>query len=310
VIVLMAAIALPAAQSDLEGLMARVLARRDENWKKLQQYTLNEDQTFRLVGPTDTVLFGTRREYVWVPRDGFFVRSPVRVDGVTIGPAERKREEDAYLARERQREQRRNQPPGARGGQPADQTEQQAAQEPIDVPDVIRQSVEPGFVSAAYFMRFKFERGTYALVGREQLLGREVLRVEYYPEHLFGGRGGRGQPPPGDKPPKQPSAEEQRITRGMNKVTTVTLWVDRAEAQILQYEFENVDADFLPARWLLRLDELRASMRMGNPFPGVWLPATVAISFKMTLAIGTIGAQYDILYRDHRLAETSGRVVQ
>ena len=51
-------------------------------------------------------------------------------------------------------------------------------------------------------MKFKFDAGSYALVGREQLDGRDVLRIEYYPTNLFrqerqegrdGGRIGRGR---------------------------------------------------------------------------------------------------------------------
>ena len=43
----------------------------------------------------------------------------------------------------------------------------------------------PRFVSEAYFMDFKFEAGNYYLAGREQLDGHQVLRVEYYPTHMF-----------------------------------------------------------------------------------------------------------------------------
>jgi hypothetical protein len=301
------ALAAPSAQTDLDRLMAEVLSRRDDNWKKLQQYTLNEDQAFRLVGPMDTPIFGSRREYVWVPREGFFVRSPLRVDGVVIGDAERKREQDAFLERERQRERRRN---AANDSTP----DPAGTGEPLDVPDVIRQSAAPQFVSAAYFMRFKFESGHYAFVGRERLLDRDVLRIEYYPERLFEDRSRRGR---GSEEEKKAQADSNasrdtrgaEITRQMNKVSLVTLWVDPATQQILQYEFQNIDADFLPARWLVRLDELRASMRMGSPFPDVWLPATMNVSFRMTLAIGTVAASYDVRYRDHRLAETSGKVV-
>jgi hypothetical protein len=298
------------AQSDLDRLMADVLARRDDNWKKLQQYTLNEDQTFRLVGPMQTPLFGTRREYIWVPREGFFVRSPLRVDGVTIGDAERRREEDEFLERERTRERRR----GARQGGPAE-PDADTPEQP-DVPDVIQQGIEPQFVSSAYFMRFKFEQGRYALVGRERLLDRDVLRIEYYPEQLFRNDDERRKESAsgekGDKsaPSRRSKEQEERITRQMNKVSLVTLWVEPVEKQVLQYEFQNVDADFLPARWLVRLDELRASMRMGHPFPGVWLPASLTFRFRMTLAIGTVDATYEGVYRDHRLAETSVKVVQ
>jgi hypothetical protein len=295
--------AIPSAQSDLDRLMAGVLTRRDENWKKLQQYTLVEDQTFRVTGPMETPLFGTRREFVWLPREGFFVRSPLRIDGVTIGEAERRREEDAFLEHERQRERRKT----ARGGRAQ---EQPAGSDALEVSDVIRQSVQPEFVSAAYFLKFKFEAGHYALAGRERLLGRDVLRIEYYPERLFrsGPRGGRdNQDRRGTE--KSSNTSSAQIERQMDKVSFVTLWVEPTAKQILQYEFQNVEADFLPARWLARLDEMRASMRMGNPFPDVWLPASLAFRVKMTLAIGSVDATYDVTYRDHRLAETSVKVV-
>ena len=64
--------------------MAQVLTRRDENWKKVQQYILDERERVELRGPGETLLWGTRREYMWYPRDGFFVRSPVRFNGVAI----------------------------------------------------------------------------------------------------------------------------------------------------------------------------------------------------------------------------------
>ncbi len=40
-----------AAQSDLDAFMEKVLARRDDNWKKLQQYVLEEKEAFNLTGP-------------------------------------------------------------------------------------------------------------------------------------------------------------------------------------------------------------------------------------------------------------------
>ena len=58
-----AAIAAPAAQTDLDAFMARVLARRDDNWKKLQQYVLEERETFRVDGPAAIRLYGFEREY-------------------------------------------------------------------------------------------------------------------------------------------------------------------------------------------------------------------------------------------------------
>src|SRR6188474_344876 len=71
-------------QSDLDAFMEKVLARRDDNWKKLQQYVLEEKEGFDLTGPGRFPLWGMRREYSWFIRDGIFVRSPVSADGVKL----------------------------------------------------------------------------------------------------------------------------------------------------------------------------------------------------------------------------------
>ena len=49
-------------QSDLDEFMRQVLARRDENWKKLQQYVLDERERLDVRGPTDAPILGQRRE--------------------------------------------------------------------------------------------------------------------------------------------------------------------------------------------------------------------------------------------------------
>ena len=82
---------------------------------------------------------------------------------------------------------------------------------------------------------------------------------------------------------------EDDIERRMNKTALVTLWVDPAEHQIVKYTFDNVWLDFLPGAWLVRIDDLRASMTMGQPFPGVWLPRDMAIHAGLTLAAGGAG---------------------
>src|SRR5881296_3596551 len=64
------------AQTDLDAFMKQVLARRDDNWKKLQQYVLDERETVQVQGPGRVPLWGERRDYTWYIRDGFFVRSP------------------------------------------------------------------------------------------------------------------------------------------------------------------------------------------------------------------------------------------
>src|SRR5262245_580590 len=76
--------AVVSTQTDLDGFMQQVLARRDENWKKLQQYILDERETVELRGPGAVSVWGERRDYTWYIRDGFFVRSPLKVNGATV----------------------------------------------------------------------------------------------------------------------------------------------------------------------------------------------------------------------------------
>ena len=66
-------------------------------------------------GPGEMLLWGAKREYMWYPRDGFFVRSPVRFNGVAISESERETYEQNFLkadqkpgrARERRRKRDR-----------------------------------------------------------------------------------------------------------------------------------------------------------------------------------------------------------
>lgn len=297
---------IPSAQSDLDAFMEKVIARRDENWKKLQQYILDERETFQLTGPDGSRLYGFDREYTWFIRQGYFIRSPLKADGVRISEQDRASAEQKWIERERSREKRRAErlaeaaKKGHAGATPAPEPEPAAIETPATVEDVLKQSVEPQFVSAAYFLRFKFDPGHYALAGRERLADRDVLRVEYYPSKLFSD--GR------TKPDKRVRDKDDEIEEKMNKVSLVTLWIDPAEHQIIQYTFDNMDFDFLPGRSLVRLDDLRASMRMAQPFPNVWLPNSINMRFRMTMAIGSIDARYDVEYRDYRLAEVTTRI--
>ena len=317
--VLLLAGAFPAAQppSDLDQLMERVLARRDENWKKLQQYVLEERETFDLTGPGGARLYGLRRDYSWFMQDGIFVRSPLRADGVTISESDRRKAEADWIRRQRRREERRaarareaaangtsatsapsmadpSAPPVAEPSAPA------AAPEQSVEPSAALVSVEPAFVSHAYFLRFRFEPNHYALVGRETLDGKPVLRIEYYPSELF--REGRS------RPNRRVREREENIEEKMNKVSLVTLWVDPEANQILQYTFDDIDMDFLPGRTVARVDDMKATMRMGQPFPGVWLPRDIEMRFRMTLAAGALDARYLVAYHDYRQADVTYKV--
>ena len=99
------------------------------------------------------------------------------------------------------------------------------------------------------------------------------------------------------------------MERLMNKVSFVTLWVDPLEHQIVKYTFENVNFDYLPAAWLVRVNDVRASMTMSQPFPDVWLPKDVEMHFSAMLAIGAFSVDYELDYLDYREATTSGRIV-
>ena len=290
---------LPAAaqqreSSDLDAFMSRVLARRDDNWKRMQQYVLDERETFQLLGPGGMAFYGFRREYQWFPRDGVFIRSPIRVDGVTLGDAERRRAEADYLRREEARDKRRADRERD-GGAPS---EGSSATEVTG--DGVRQALEPGFVSAAYFLKFKFDPGQYALVGRETLEGRPVLRIEYYPTKLFSE--GRA------RPNRRVRERDVNIEPKMNKAALVTLWIEPTAHQILKYEFRNLPWDFLPGRAIVRIDSMIASMEMSQPFPEIWLPRAIRMASDVSTAAGNLEGRFAVDYHDYRLASVSTRI--
>lgn len=285
------------APTDLDALMEQVVARRDENWKKLRQYVLDERETFTLTGPDETRLYGFRREYTWFIRDGVFVRSPVRANGVEIGEAERRKYEDSWIATE-ERRRKRSRAGHGREAPPAETTAPAADASAFAAE--LNPALEPRFVSAAYFLRFKFEPHHYALVGRERLFDRDVLRIEYYPEKLF--REGRA------RPNERLRDRDDEIEEKMNKVSLITLWVDPEARQILRYTFDDIDMNFLPGRSLVRVEDAKAEMQMHQPFPDVWLPRSIAIRFRMMLAAGPVDARYDVEYHDYRLADVKARI--
>ena len=288
-----------AAQTDLDAFMQQVVARRDDNWKKLQQYILDERETFELRGPTRLPIWGQQRDYTWYIRDGFFVRSPVKFNGVAIGEAERKKFEADYLTRQRKREQRfRGQDPQQADAPPADVT---------DVSSLITQTREPQFISSAYFLRFKFEQGRYALVGREALDGHDVLRVEYYPERMFTGSN-RRRTPNGKEQSADDRARDAEFQRLMNKVALVTLWVEPRAHQILKYTFDNVGFDFLPAQWLVHVSDVKATMKVGQPFPDVFLPDSLDVNVALMLAVGQFDLHYGLDYHDYRQPDVTTKV--
>src|SRR5207249_6526669 len=133
--------------------------------------------------------------------------------------------ETEFLERQKRREERFR------------QREREAAGDSLPAPlppeptvdGLLRQTRQPQFISSAYFLRFRFEQGKYALVGREKLDGHDVLRIEYYPSRLFRGSDRRRNSETSDRD----RAYEAELQRLMNKVALVTLWVEPNAHQVV-----------------------------------------------------------------------------
>jgi hypothetical protein len=197
----------PAAPAnDLDAFMAKVLERRNENWRTLHDYILSEREMFQVLGPGDIPLVGQRREFQWFIRDGYLVRSPVKANGATMGAGDRAKYEREWLEKEQAREKKAKdkalaaakkdaKDPQAAAGQAVDSAMKEgvnelakeiAAGDPEGEKEVAAMvGGEPRFISEAYFMKFPFEPGNYYLAGRETVDGRAVLKIEYYPSKLF-----------------------------------------------------------------------------------------------------------------------------
>ncbi|MPY86685.1 MAG: hypothetical protein GEU99_02040 [Luteitalea sp.] len=291
--------ALAAEETDLDALMARVLEQRDENWRRLHEYVLSEKERFDIRDSAGQRKYGGRREYIWYIRDGYFIRSPLRFNGVTITESERRDYEARWLKEEKQREARatdeKAQPAETSDADEVD--ERDVPDETADVQALAGAGVEPRFISQAYFLDFKFEPGHYYFAGRETLERREVLRIEYYPSRLF------------DADERHaPTEEEEEFARKLNKVALITLWVDPKEEQIVKYTFDNTGYEFFPLRWLARVDDVSASMVMAPYLQGFWVPKAIAARATFTVAQGAVEVEYDREFYDYRKAETRARM--
>ncbi len=152
--------------------------------------------------------------------------------------------------------------------------------------------LEPRFVveSSYFWHQFTFEPGSYYFAGRDTVAGREVLRIEYYPTDSFD------------------EEYDAKINRGFNKTSTITFWIDPEAHQIVRHTLDNSGLDFLPLRWLLRIDGLEASTEMA-PVGDVWLPSRVTASGSVTTALGEFQVSFTTEFFDYREAETSSRLI-
>jgi hypothetical protein len=315
-----AAATTPQAQlTDLDTFMARVLERRNENWRTLHDYILSEREEFQVLGPGDIVLLGQRRDFSWFIRDGYLVRSPVKANGATLGQDARRKYEADWLDKEKKREQKAKDKAVKKDSVAAEVAKEIASEDPGPEKEITSLvGGEPRFISEAYFMKFPFEPGNYYLAGRESMDGRAVVKIEYYPSRMFNDDRDKKtvedrtkKPPPKQPPPKKRDKGDDRdeeIQRAMNKVTLVTMWVDPQEFQIVKFTFDNADFGFLPGRTLVRVDDARASMTMGRYFDNVWLPKDLTFRVGATFASGSYRFAYNREFFDYRKGEVSARI--
>jgi len=285
--------------------MATALQRRDIDRKVLSDYVLDDVESFEVLGPGRIPFARMRYEFTWYVRDGIHVRSPLKANGVPIGETERRAYEDRWVKSEEGRRKFRTEREAKR---------EQAGKGPaLSAPSIN----EPRFISESYFMDFKFEPGNYYLAGKEPLEGQEVFKIDYLPSKLFDEDPDESEESKESKEKKvskerRKDPKEQRIEdeidRKMDKTSQVTLWVDPATHQIVKYTFDNVWLDFLPAGWLVKVDDLRASMQMGQPFPGVWLPRNLGIHAGVSLALGPMEFSYKREFSNYRKADVSSKI--
>jgi len=288
--------------------MERALHRRDIDRKVLGDYVLDETESFEVLGAGNLPFKRSRRDFTWYVRDGIHVRSPLRIDGVPISEEDRRKYEDDWIHREKERRKHRE--------------EREEKRKTENKPPLLSGPInEPRFISESYFMDFRFDPGNYYLAGKETYEGRQVLKIDYYPTNLFAEHDSDEANKSKDEKKQESSAkkddsrkkhkedvDEDAIDRKMDKTAQVTLWIDPESAQIVKYTFDNVWLDFLPAAWLVRIDDLKASMEMEQPFPGVWLPKGISIHGGVTMAPGSFSVAYRRDYSKYRKADVSSRL--
>jgi hypothetical protein len=132
-------------ESDLDLLMAKALQRREVDRDRLRNYVFRERESLELKALDATPWESIRREYVWLVREGYLVRSPVRVNGVAVSREEQAKAEQQWIEQQKKRK-------------------------------------KSGSLERQSFFGFRFQPGRYLLAGRQMHEGREVLVIEHYPK--------------------------------------------------------------------------------------------------------------------------------
>lgn len=265
-----------AAQDDVNDFMEQVLAKREINWEATYDYVFNEVEKLRIRGTEIAALQSFDREYTWYVREGYLVRSPWSINGVEVDKETRERAELEWIA---------------------------DVQEDENNARIQRDS----------FFDFEFEPGNYLFAGRETFAGREVVKIEYYPtDAVFGdddeSERRRRRERDGDRN-EDDEFDEEELEHMFAKTSLVTLLVVPEEHQIVKWTFENVGFEFLPYRWLFRMDELRASMVMNQSVEGVWLPHRIQVSAAASTASFDLQVAYSREFSDYKEPAVGAGVV-
>lgn len=266
----------PQQDDDLDAFMQKVLERRLTNWEDLYRYTLRDRESFEVRGPEGEVLGGYHGEFLWYVREGYMVRSPVKIEGAKVGDQQREEQEQRFLDRLRRKEKER-------------QARRQQAEE----------TGEP--LQREYFLGFPFEPGNYLFAGRETIDGMDLVKIEYYPEKLFEDDGEEGE---------EQDPEDVEWNRKFAKASLVTLWVLAEEHQIVKVRYDDLGFDFLPFRWLVQVGVVQAEMTLHKPFADldVWLPRDVLAHAGATAAAGTYDLEYRLEFYDYKQTDVGAKV--
>jgi len=298
---------------------------------------LDEVEAFEVLGPGKVPFARMRREYTWYVRDGIHVRSPLKFDGVPIPESERRSYEEKWIHSEENRRKFRTE----RSEKRAQEGKPPAVSVPsINEPRFISESyfLDFKFEPGNYYLAGKETLDGHEVLKIDYLPTKlfnegpdeadEDARIRDEAEKDKDSKAGdtsqnkkpddkktddkKKEKDKQDKPRKQESDKEKKleedIDRKMNKSSQVTLWVDPQSHQIVKYTFDNVWIDFLPGAWLVRVDDLRASMEMGQPFPGVWLPRNMLIHGGVTFALGPVEVNYRRDFSNYRRADVTSKV--
>ena len=145
----------------------------------------------------------------------------------------------------------------------------------------------------------------YVPEGREVFEGIEVVKIEYYPTNVFGD----DEPREGEKQDEDEDFDEEAFEHMFDKTSLVTMLVLPEEHQVVKWTFENVGFEFLPYRWLVRMDELRASMIMHQPIEGIWLPREIRAAASASTASFDLNVEFSREFFDYKETAVGAGVV-